>query len=167
MKRYLSLPPILVAPRPKEPLFLYVAATNQTVSGVLVAEREQEQAKPKEGTLGVSRKPRVVQFPVYYVSSMLRDARERYPEIVKILLGFYCQPGSCGTTSRHIQLSSALLIRSSVCSPTHMPRAEWRSGLWNCLTSISASTTVRPSKAGLWQISLFIGQSGLLLQLKN
>ena len=29
----------------------------------------------------------MVQFPVYYVSSMLRDSRERYPEIQKILMG--------------------------------------------------------------------------------
>ena len=41
LKRYLSTPPILVAPREAEPVFLYIAATNQTVSGVLVAERDQ------------------------------------------------------------------------------------------------------------------------------
>ena len=40
MKRYLSSPPILVAPRPQEPLLLYLAAMNQVVSAALVAERE-------------------------------------------------------------------------------------------------------------------------------
>ena len=70
LKRYLSSPPVLVAPRPGEPLFLYNAATYQTVSGVLVAEREHEREKQKKGTPDVSRKPRVV-FPVYYLSSML------------------------------------------------------------------------------------------------
>ena len=37
LKRYLSSTPILVAPRPQEPLPLYLAATNQVVSAALVA----------------------------------------------------------------------------------------------------------------------------------
>ena len=41
LKQYLSSPLILVAPRFKEPLLLYVAATTQVVSAVLVAEREK------------------------------------------------------------------------------------------------------------------------------
>src|SRR3954464_6075245 len=40
LKKYLAEPPILVTPREKEPLLLYIAATNQVVSVVLVAERE-------------------------------------------------------------------------------------------------------------------------------
>ena len=42
LKRYLSSPPILVAPRPQEKLLLYIAATNQVVSAALVAEREAD-----------------------------------------------------------------------------------------------------------------------------
>lgn len=38
LKRYLASPPILVALRPREPLLLYIAATNQVVSAVLVVE---------------------------------------------------------------------------------------------------------------------------------
>lgn len=38
LKRYLSSPLILVAPKPKERLLLYVAATNQMVSSALVVE---------------------------------------------------------------------------------------------------------------------------------
>src|SRR5664279_3326826 len=34
LKRYLATPPILVAPKPKEPLLLYIAWTNQVVSAV-------------------------------------------------------------------------------------------------------------------------------------
>ena len=37
LKRYLSSMPILVAPKPQEPLLLYLAATNQVVSAALVA----------------------------------------------------------------------------------------------------------------------------------
>ena len=41
LKKYLASPPIMVAPRPREPLKLYLAATPQTASTVLVAEREE------------------------------------------------------------------------------------------------------------------------------
>jgi hypothetical protein len=39
LKRYLTSPPVMVAPEPSEPLLLYVAATSEAVSMVLVAER--------------------------------------------------------------------------------------------------------------------------------
>ena len=42
LKRYLASTPILVAPKPQEPLLLYLAATNQVVSVALVAQRELE-----------------------------------------------------------------------------------------------------------------------------
>ena len=42
LKRVLATPPVLVAPQEKEPLYLYVAATNRVVSTVLVVERLEE-----------------------------------------------------------------------------------------------------------------------------
>ncbi|KAK1607917.1 hypothetical protein QYE76_031590 [Lolium multiflorum] len=42
LKRTISTPPILVAPKEKEPLLLYIAATSQVVSTALVVEREEE-----------------------------------------------------------------------------------------------------------------------------
>jgi hypothetical protein len=42
LKRYLTSPPIMVAPRPREPLLLYIAATPRTASVVLVAERDAQ-----------------------------------------------------------------------------------------------------------------------------
>jgi hypothetical protein len=42
LKKYLASPPILVALERGEPLLMYVAVTNQVVSAVLVAEREEE-----------------------------------------------------------------------------------------------------------------------------
>jgi hypothetical protein len=42
LKRVLSTPPVLVAPNEKEPLLLYIAATHQVVSMVLVVERSKE-----------------------------------------------------------------------------------------------------------------------------
>ena len=54
LKKYLSSTPILVAPKPQEPLLLYLAATNQIVSTALLAQREvdQEAAATAESTYG-------------------------------------------------------------------------------------------------------------------
>ena len=45
LKRYLTSPPVMVAPRPLEPLVLYLAATPYSASAALVAVREEHQAK--------------------------------------------------------------------------------------------------------------------------
>ena len=55
LKKYLSSTPILVAPKPQEPLLLYLAAMNQVVSAALVAQREVDEeavatAGPADGT---------------------------------------------------------------------------------------------------------------------
>jgi hypothetical protein len=42
LKKVLSTPPVLVTPNEKEPLLLYIAATHQVVSTVLVVERSKE-----------------------------------------------------------------------------------------------------------------------------
>jgi hypothetical protein len=42
LKKVLSTPPVLVAPNEKEPLLLYIAATHQVMSTVLVVERSEE-----------------------------------------------------------------------------------------------------------------------------
>jgi hypothetical protein len=58
---------------PKETLLLYIFATTNVVSTVLVSEREEEgQAYP-------------VQRPVYYVSDVLADAKTRYTQPQKQL----------------------------------------------------------------------------------
>ena len=66
LKRTLSTDPILAAPAPKEPMMLYIAATNRVVSIVLVVER------PKEG------KAQPVQRPVYYLSEVLSQSKQNY-----------------------------------------------------------------------------------------
>ena len=43
LKKYLSSTPVLVAPKPQEPLLPYLAATNKVVSAALVAQREVEE----------------------------------------------------------------------------------------------------------------------------
>src|SRR3954463_15938454 len=45
VKRYLTSPPVMVAPRPREPLLLYLAATPYSASAALVAVREERQIR--------------------------------------------------------------------------------------------------------------------------
>ena len=100
LKRYLSSTPTLVAPKPQEKLLLYIAATNQVVSAALVAEREADdepattasESSDKQGASPTSSGPdkvesaqackevqrKMVQRPVYFVSSLLQGARSRY-----------------------------------------------------------------------------------------
>ena len=60
LKRYLSSTPILVAPKPHEPLVLYLAATNQVVSVALVTQTEVDEeavavARPLDDKLELPR----------------------------------------------------------------------------------------------------------------
>ena len=121
LKKYLSSTPVLVVPKPQEPLLLYLAATNQVVSAALVAQREvhEEAAIVAESTDGepesspaglgpgktespaeadtgatgptrlseVVQKKKMVQHPVYFVSSLLQGARSRYSGVQNLLFG--------------------------------------------------------------------------------
>jgi len=126
LKRYLSSPPVLVAPRPQEPLFFYLAATNQVVSAALVAEREAEEdaaaaASPFDGLPGETparsgadkeepaqsshsvQKKKMVQCPVYFVSSLLQGLG-RGTLVCRSCSSASSWPrGSCATTSKHMR----------------------------------------------------------------
>ena len=65
LKKMLSSAPILASPMPKEPMLLYIAATNTVVSAVVVVKREEG------GSL--------VQRPVYYLSEVLSSSKQNYP----------------------------------------------------------------------------------------
>jgi hypothetical protein len=73
LKDTLSKSPILVPLTPREPLLLYVAATTQVVSAVLVVERAEE-----GHTL-------LVQRPVYFISEVLSKTKVCYSHIQKLL----------------------------------------------------------------------------------
>ena len=77
LKTLLSTQPVLAAPISKEPLLLYIAATGQVVSTVLMVEREEEGKAFK------------VQCPVYYVSEDLTPPKQRYPHYQKLVYGIY------------------------------------------------------------------------------
>jgi hypothetical protein len=106
LKQHLVSLPILVAPKPGEPLYLYIAAATEAVSMVLVAERttqhpqgsqkvplgegggptttmltESQEFEDSGPTAGV----RTIQKPVYYVSEVLYEAKARYLETHKLI----------------------------------------------------------------------------------
>jgi hypothetical protein len=73
LKATLSNSLILVPPAIGEPLLLYIAATTQVVSTVLVVERAEE-----GHTL-------LVQRPLYFISEVLSETKVCYPQIQKLL----------------------------------------------------------------------------------
>jgi hypothetical protein len=73
LKAMLAHAPILTPAQDGEPLYLYVAATTQVVSAVIMVERTKEgHALP-------------VQRPVYYISEVLSETKARYLQIQKFL----------------------------------------------------------------------------------
>jgi ribonuclease HI len=63
----------LTPPQDGEPLYLYITATTQVVSTVIVVEHTEEgHALP-------------VRRPVYYISKVLSETKTRYPQIQKLL----------------------------------------------------------------------------------
>jgi hypothetical protein len=73
LKHRLSTSPVLVTSCKKEPMLLYIAATNQVVSSALVVEHTEDG------------KEHGVQRLIYYLSKVLSPTKQRYP--------------SCSTTS--------------------------------------------------------------------
>jgi ribonuclease HI len=76
--------PILVAPEPKEPLYLYIAADVEAVSMVLVVERPGPESQEPEDS-GPAAGVRTIQRLVYYVSEVLHEAKTRYLKTHKLL----------------------------------------------------------------------------------
>jgi ribonuclease HI len=86
LKKVLSTPQVLVAPNEKEPLLLYIAATHQVVSTILVVERSEEG------------KAHGVQRPVYFLSEVLSPTKQRYPHYQKVAYSVF-------TTTRKLRQS--------------------------------------------------------------
>ena len=77
LKEILSSAPILAAPEPGEPLLIYMAATNRVISIVVMVERKEPGYEHG------------VQRPVYYVSEVLTESKQRYPHYQKIAYGVF------------------------------------------------------------------------------
>jgi ribonuclease HI len=70
LKKYLEEVAVMTKPSPKAELLLYIAATDTTVSAVLVEERMEVDT--------------LKQFPIYYVSEALRGSKLFYSEMEKM-----------------------------------------------------------------------------------
>ncbi|KAK1610593.1 hypothetical protein QYE76_034266 [Lolium multiflorum] len=75
LKTMLATAPILASPLEREPMLLYIAATNRVVSVVVVVEREEE--------------GKTVQRPVYYLSEVLSLSKQNYPHFQKMTYGVF------------------------------------------------------------------------------
>src|SRR3954470_16743432 len=79
LKHMLSTAPILAAPIEKEPMMLYIAATNRVFRAVMVVERpEKDKAQP-------------IQCLVYYISEVLSASKQNYPHYQKMCYGVYME----------------------------------------------------------------------------
>ena len=76
LKKTLAKAPILAAPLDLEPLLLYITATNEVVSTVIVERKEEGKEHP-------------VQRPVYYISECLTDSKQHYPHYQKLVYGVF------------------------------------------------------------------------------
>jgi hypothetical protein len=73
LKDFLSKPPVLMTPRKKEQLLLYLAATIHVVSTAIVVERQEDgHAYP-------------VQQLVYFVNEVFSESKARYQPVQKLL----------------------------------------------------------------------------------
>ena len=72
IKAILATNPVLAAPNISEPMLLYIGATYQVVSAMLIVERETDGHKFP------------LQKSVYYVSTVLTPCKSRYPHYQKI-----------------------------------------------------------------------------------
>jgi hypothetical protein len=73
LKVTLAHAPILTQPRGDEPLYLYITATTQVVSAIIVVDQAEEGHAL------------LVQRPVYYISDVLSETKALYPQIQKLL----------------------------------------------------------------------------------
>jgi hypothetical protein len=92
LKKVLSTPPVLVALKEKEPLLLYITATHQVVSTILVVERSEEG------------KAHGIQRPVYFISDVLSPTKQRYPHYQKFAYSVSQLNENCDSTLRCTQL---------------------------------------------------------------
>ena len=77
LKHAMVTTPVLAPSAPKEPMLLYIAASNRVVSVVLVVEQEE------------AGKQQLVQRPVYYLSEVLSQSKQNYPHYQKLVYGVY------------------------------------------------------------------------------
>ncbi|GKF88484.1 reverse transcriptase domain-containing protein, partial [Tanacetum coccineum] len=89
MKRLIAELPMLVAPMEKEELIIYLAAAKETVSAVLMTERETKK------------------MPIYFVSRALRGPKVNYTSMEKLVLALV---HACKRLKRYFQAHPIVVI---------------------------------------------------------
>jgi hypothetical protein len=146
LKAMLAHTPILTPPQNGEPLYLYVAATTQVVSAIIVVERTEE-----GHTLPVQRL-------VYYISEVLFETKARYPQVQKLL---YAVVLARRKLQHYLEAHPVTVVssfrwgRSSV---TRMRRAGLPSRLWNSWARRLPMRRARQSSPRSWRISSLSGR---------
>jgi hypothetical protein len=116
LKHRLSMSPVLVTPHEKEPMLLYIAATNQVVSSTLVVERAEEG------------KENGVQIPVYYLGKVLSPTKQRYPHYQKLAYAIYMTGKKL---PHYFECHSIIVVAlTPVSSILNNPNAMGRVSLW-------------------------------------
>src|SRR3954464_3960486 len=116
LKRLLSTSPVLVTPKERESLLLYIAATHQVVSTVLVVER------PEEG------KTHGVQRPIYYLSEVLTPTKQRYPHYQKLAYDVFM---TARQPSHYFQEHQVMVVNEAPLNNIlNNPEATGRVALW-------------------------------------
>src|SRR4051812_18972161 len=139
--------------------------TNLVVSAALVAQREvddEAMAATEPGTTNaeatqpveVPTKKKMMQHPVYFVSSLLQGLDQGIPACRNCSSAFLWPRGSCITTSRHTRsLSSLASLCNGYCT-IQMRRGGLWNAHWSCPALASSLKVLRRSRAESWQSSL-------------
>jgi ribonuclease HI len=98
IKEYLMSPPMLRAPKTRNPFKMYIAAQERVIGDVLLQEEDDKE------------------FPVAYVSQHLLDAKTQYAFMEKLCLSLYYD---C-TKFRHYILSSSCIVACQYYVIKHM-----------------------------------------------
>ena len=75
LKETLTKAPILASPKEEEPMLLYLTATNKVISAAIIVERRKDGQEIPD------------QHPVYYISEVFSESKQRYPHYQKLAYG--------------------------------------------------------------------------------
>jgi hypothetical protein len=116
LKKVLSMPPVSVAPKEKEPLLLYIAATYQVISIVLVVERSEEG------------KAHGLQRPEYFLSEVLSPSKQCYPHYQKLAYSVF----TIARKLQHYLVVHPIIVvnKAPLSNILNNPKATGRVSLW-------------------------------------